>query len=319
MAKEKTFPSYSVKAACRRLGIGPHTLRAWEARYGAVEPSRTPTGQRRYTVNDVERLECIIHLLNVGHSVGEIAKLPTKELHRLLQNSQAGGAAAFESSMGPLISLLEKDLKKFEVNSISSLLDQKRIALGARGFVLDVLAPVLRWMGGQILKNELSIAHEHALSAVVRDQIYQTLRYGSAPITDKSGPRFVLAAPEDDLHEFGILMAATLLSHYGMSSHFLGANLPAEALAIGVKGVRGNVVILGNAPVPDSERRISFDKYLEEVHSLIPKHVAIWIGGSGKLPHLRSVLSGREFRFIGSLQELDELIAKTRSRESKGN
>ena len=39
----------------RRLGISRNTLLRWEER-GYIEPIRTPTGQRRYRLEDVTRL-----------------------------------------------------------------------------------------------------------------------------------------------------------------------------------------------------------------------------------------------------------------------
>lgn len=315
-AKEKA--GYSVRAACQHLGLGPHTLRAWESRYGAVEPSRTEKGQRFYSRSEIERLEKIVGLVNLGHSIGSVARLSDKELDKLLTSSlqQKPSTHPSHQTLRFLLEMLERELRTFEMNGISSLLDQKRTSLGARGFVLEILAPLMHWIGERTALKDLSIAHEHALSAVVRDQIYQTLRYGAAPLAPIGKlPQFILATPEDDLHEFGILMSATLLSHYGIRTHLLGANLPAEPLAVAVKAVRGKIVILGNSPVPENERQISFENYLRELHRLLPKDVSIWIGGQGKLPHLRSVMPGREHRFVASLGELDTLIERLVSKE----
>ena len=298
---------YSVRAICQRLGIGPHTLRAWENRYRAVVPSRSPSGQRLYSQSELERLENILALVNAGHSVGIVAKLTDKELEKLL----AKGPSRAEDptvEFAQFLESLKEALTGFELNLVSSLLDQRRSSLGSRDFVLRILTPLMRWIGESVAGKSLSIAHEHALSAVVRDQIYQTLRYGSQPIPRKQAKHFVLATPEDDLHEFGILLASALISHHGLPAHLLGANLPMEALALGTKAVKGDIVLLGNAPVPDNERRVSFEDYLRDLHRHLPKGVAIWIGGAGKIPHLRSALPGREHRFLSSLTELDALL-----------
>ncbi len=307
--KNKPASYFSVKAACKRLGIGPHTLRAWESRYGAVEPHRTESGQRQYSTAELERLEKIVHLVNLGHTVGAVAKLSDGELGRLLRRP-APETKPEGADLTGFLAELEASLRRFDINRVSSLLDQKRVSLGARAFVLEVLAKVLSWMGGRVSADEMSIAHEHALSAMVRDQIYQTLRYGSVPLAPRKNSRVVLATPEDDLHEFGILMAATLLSHHGVPSHFLGANLPAEALCLAAKAVKAELVILGNAPVPETERRISFLQYLNELHRGLPKSTAVWIGGAGMLPHLRAVMPGRDTRYLASLDELDSLVAQ---------
>lgn len=310
MSKQKDPSRFSVKAACKRLGIGPHTLRAWETRYRAVEPRRSESGQRQYTSAEIDRLEMIVQLVNMGHSVGTIAPLSDGELGRLLRRSPPSVNREKTAEMHSLLEELDAGLRRFDIHRVSSLLEQKRLALGSRAFVLDVLSGVLAWMGDRVASSELSVAHEHALSAIIRDQIYQTLRYGTVPVASPGSPRVVLATPEDDLHEFGILMAATLLSHHGIPSHLLGANLPAEALALAARAVRADIIVLGNAPVPEEERRIDFGTYLERLHEGLPKATAVWIGGAGKLPHLRAVMPGRETRCLSSLQEFDTLIAR---------
>lgn len=41
------------------LGVSPDTLRAWERRHRALSPARSPSGQRRYTLEDVAHLRQI--------------------------------------------------------------------------------------------------------------------------------------------------------------------------------------------------------------------------------------------------------------------
>jgi PAS domain S-box-containing protein len=46
----------SIGEAAAIVGVEPHTLRAWERRHLALRPSRTPSNQRRYTVEEVRTL-----------------------------------------------------------------------------------------------------------------------------------------------------------------------------------------------------------------------------------------------------------------------
>jgi DNA-binding transcriptional MerR regulator len=61
------------------------TLRIWEQRYQAVRPRALPSGHRRYTVSDVERLRCLRQLVVQGHAIGAIARLDTQQLQQLAQ------------------------------------------------------------------------------------------------------------------------------------------------------------------------------------------------------------------------------------------
>lgn len=48
--------SFSIGEAAAIVGIPQHTIRAWERRHNLLEPRRTATNQRRYTVEDLRVL-----------------------------------------------------------------------------------------------------------------------------------------------------------------------------------------------------------------------------------------------------------------------
>jgi PAS domain S-box-containing protein len=48
---------FSIGEVAAMVGISAHTIRAWERRYRALSPQRTASGQRRYTMADVELLQ----------------------------------------------------------------------------------------------------------------------------------------------------------------------------------------------------------------------------------------------------------------------
>jgi DNA-binding transcriptional MerR regulator len=69
---------FSVGAAASMIGVSPATLRNWEERYAVVVPSRTETGHRLYSCDQVERLRFIAGEIDRGMS--------TADAHRLLEN-----------------------------------------------------------------------------------------------------------------------------------------------------------------------------------------------------------------------------------------
>lgn len=70
------------------------TLRIWEQRYQAVRPRTLPSGHRRYTADDVERLRCLRRLVGQGHAIGAIASLDHHQLQQLLQRAPAASGTA---------------------------------------------------------------------------------------------------------------------------------------------------------------------------------------------------------------------------------
>ena len=75
---------YRIGDVARFVGVSTHALRAWERRYGTVQPQRTPGGSRLYDAAEIDRLKTLKNLTDYGHSIGEVAQLPLAELKRLL-------------------------------------------------------------------------------------------------------------------------------------------------------------------------------------------------------------------------------------------
>jgi len=54
-------PEFTIGEVASMIGFSPHTIRAWERRHNILKPHRTPSGQRRYTAEDVELLREVIN------------------------------------------------------------------------------------------------------------------------------------------------------------------------------------------------------------------------------------------------------------------
>lgn len=75
-------------AAARLAGISASTLRIWEFRYGVVLPPKSVSGQRTYSMKDIERLRIIKRLTSKGHSISTLAQLDIDALITLSSKSQ---------------------------------------------------------------------------------------------------------------------------------------------------------------------------------------------------------------------------------------
>lgn len=63
---------YGISVAAELVGMDPQSLRLYERR-GLLEPGRTPGGTRRYSTDDLRRLERIGELLAAGLNLAGIA------------------------------------------------------------------------------------------------------------------------------------------------------------------------------------------------------------------------------------------------------
>ena len=74
--------------AARLAGIAPATLRVWERRYQVAGAPHEGSAHRRYTQADIARLALIKTLVDAGHGIGSLARLPMAALREI-----AGGPA----------------------------------------------------------------------------------------------------------------------------------------------------------------------------------------------------------------------------------
>ena len=66
---------YPIREVARLTGINPVTLRAWERRYGLIQPTRTISGHRLYSVTDIETVRRVMGWLERGVAVSKVAQL----------------------------------------------------------------------------------------------------------------------------------------------------------------------------------------------------------------------------------------------------
>lgn len=71
---------YRIGAVAKLTGISTDTIRAWERRYGVVEPNRGENNNRYYTDNHVQKLLNVKRLVDAGQAIGTICSLSDQEL-----------------------------------------------------------------------------------------------------------------------------------------------------------------------------------------------------------------------------------------------
>ncbi len=79
---------YRIGAVSNMTGLTTDTIRAWEKRYQAVSPARSAGGGRSYSDEDVQRLQLLGMLTELGHAIGSLANLSDETLKRRLQHHQ---------------------------------------------------------------------------------------------------------------------------------------------------------------------------------------------------------------------------------------
>ena len=119
--------------------------------------------------------------------------------------------------------------------------------LSVRELYLEVFQPVLYEVGRLWEADEISVAHEHFVSAVT-----QALMARLAPrifVGPRRGRSLVAACAGDELHEIGLRMVADFFEIEGWDTYYIGANAPAAAIAAMVRE-RGADLLALSATMP---------------------------------------------------------------------
>lgn len=274
MNSKKEHP---IRVVSRRTGLSRDVLRAWEHRYGAVRPERSPGGQRYYSDTDIERLRLISRALEAGRRIGQVARLTTDELARLVRKDQRaeternGGdtrrrrARVFlEDALGAV--------REMNARRLESILGRAALALEAAELIDHLVAPLMSQIGDLWWHHQLTPGHERLATTVVR----RTLDDIRANAQGDSGPTIVVATPSGQHHEIGAMLAAAAAAADGWHVIYLGADLPAASIATAVEMTGAQAVAL-SLIYPPSDRKV--DEELRDLRRLLPAKLPILVGG----------------------------------------
>ena len=279
MTKPRHSPArYPIRAVAKLTGVAIDTLRAWERRHRAVTPVRDDRG-RMYTDADVARLRLLRGAVEHGHSIGRLAGLTDAELRHLAANTGASAVSAVEPP--PRTSLdtaaLTAALQTYDATAIDQQISRLAAVLPPLELLRDVLMPVLAQVGDDWHRGPSRIAHEHLMSATMRNILGSFLRLYARP---GASTRLLFATPAGERHEIGTLGAAMLAASSGLSVAYLGPDLPAGEIVESVSPAGAQVLVLGLTATSTGKTR---EHELRTIVRDLPKEVELWVGGRGAL------------------------------------
>jgi PAS domain-containing protein len=99
-----TQAEFTIGEVAAMIGFSPHTIRAWERRHKILKPHRTPSNQRRYSVEDIELLREVINGVVVR---GLSLKVAVRAAHGAIAvpSVDDGSAAAARAEAAPVLGL----------------------------------------------------------------------------------------------------------------------------------------------------------------------------------------------------------------------
>ncbi len=237
----------TVAAVARRLGIAPATLRTWDRRYGLGPAVHAPGAHRRYSVEDLSRLQAMRRLLlegmppaeaaravleRDGHECGPAAPLPDRQGRLTPARGGPGGRMLALAGAGEAVRGLGRAAMALDTPTVTAMLSEQVRRHGVIHTWEHVLCPVLVAVGERWSATGEGVEVEHLLS----DCAVTALRAAELDVAERADARPVLlAAAPDEGHVLPLHALAAGLAERGLATRTLGAALPADALEAAVR------------------------------------------------------------------------------------
>lgn len=245
----------TVAVVARRLGVAAATLRTWDRRYGLGPSDHSAGAHRRYTAEDVVRLDYMRTLLNSGVLASEAARAALA-----LEVDPAAVAAVFDAAtpQGEVAPLrIVPALVSEEPTVLSQLLDERAICLDTAGcFELlrdcletrgvvwtwdQVLVPALSRAGHRWAMTGKGIEVEHTLAGTAHNAFLGVISaVTDAPVTGIP----LLACAAEEQHSLPLAALAAGLAERQVAVRNLGARVPSASVVDAVSLTRANAVFL---------------------------------------------------------------------------
>jgi DNA-binding transcriptional MerR regulator len=227
-----SFPAEGLRIGefARRNGVSAAVLRAWERRYGLLEPVRSPGGFRLYTREDAERVGRMQQGLDQGLSAAQAAR---------------AARASVRASEGLLEDAAERLLaaiRGYDEAAVHEVLDESFAAFGLEAVLRDLILPALMQVGREWEQGTLAVSQEHFASNVIRARLLSLARLWGRG----GGPVALLACAPGEQHDISLLAFGLVMRSHGWRIVFLGADTPIATLAQAAESTRPALTVLAS-------------------------------------------------------------------------
>jgi DNA-binding transcriptional MerR regulator len=249
LQQEELFP---IREVSRLTGINPVTLRAWERRYGLIQPTRTESGHRLYSPSDIDDVRSILGWIERGVAVSKVGTILAKaQIARAESNSVDNDVGTGE--WGEWQVQLRRAVNEFDERRLEQLYGQIFSSYPMTQVFQDILMPVWREFAAQ--HDQFGQTSEWLfLDSFLRGRTLQRVQLSSAHALQ----RVVLAAMPGQCRELELWVAALMMSTADTAIITLAPGQPLEELSLVCAKMKPDalVVFSNHLPTADLARRL---------------------------------------------------------------
>jgi DNA-binding transcriptional MerR regulator/methylmalonyl-CoA mutase cobalamin-binding subunit len=223
--------------------VNPITLRAWERRYGLLEPVRKTSGHRLYSQAQIDLITRVVGLLDRGMRIGDVkAHLAADDA------SETPDRPIADSHWRRLMDRMIAGVVQFDEDALESTYSEALAVYPISTVTERLLTPLLRELGRRWEDGEGSVAEEHFFGCYLRNKLGARFHHRTKPT---AGPRLLLACLPGDRHETGLLLFALAANDAGFRTILLGADLPLSELPAAARKTGADGIVLSGLVTTD--------------------------------------------------------------------
>lgn len=261
---------YPIRTVSQLTGINPVTLRAWERRYGLIEPTRTDKGHRLYSQADVDRINRILLLLDQGVALSQMDDALEREQSTAPEADHADLWSRYRDRIVSAIA-------RFDEAGLDRIYNEM-LALYPLALVIQrIIVPLLRYIGHRWERGEGLVAEEHFFHVFLRNKLgaqFHHLRRSGR------GPRLLAACLPGEQHEIGLLLFAHAAAERGFRLIVLGADQPLAELPDVLRRCHADAIVLSGGIEPD------LDNLTRHLTAMVRQvEVPVFVGGRTATRH----------------------------------
>ena len=302
---------HPMRVVTRRTGLSADLLRAWERRHEVVKPSRSESGRRLYSDEDIERLRLLYRATLAGRNIGQVAELSMRALASLVEQDVEADAVAnragkdvpksefiAQKSASDYLSDCVLAVERLDASYLDATVRRAALALPLGAILDGLVVPLLERVGRGWREGSLRPVHEHLASVALRRLLDRVIEGARSEIET---PNLMIGTPAGQVHEFGALLVAAVAAIEGWKVTYLGADLPAEDIVEAARRTRPSAVVL-SVVFPAGDPMLADE--LRRLRAALPRRIPLVVGGaassaySGVLQEIGAVRLGNleEFR-----------------------
>jgi DNA-binding transcriptional MerR regulator len=309
--------TYTIQMASKISGVGVHTIRAWEKRYKALEPTRDSSGHRVYNKSDIEKLILLSELCFVGYAISKVAKFSIAELKDLLkslgkvtEDLPADGFNLIKEQTtiqaSDSLGILQFALANLKLDIIHVELAKLKVAVSAKDFVIHILYPLYLQAHDLKASGSLTLQQYHILLQIIKCHAGHYIFHHHS---NKEHSTYSLLIGGVKLHsdEFFLQMVALISSHYKIHLTFLELSHSVDELIETINFLRPTSLFLSFLDHDAS----STSTILERLQQKLQFDLEILT--SPNVKGLTDKISLKKVKIFSSIQEIDQYMSNRKT------